>query len=80
MSDSYCSKAASRLSVVTPRSAEETSRVKVMVQKRISELNRLIEDARQRRIKRATMRDRKKDNQNDLNSLLDQVSKLSEVS
>ena len=54
--------------------------MKVMVQKRITDLDQLIEEARQRRIKIAAMRDRKKDNQNDLNSLLARVGKLSEAS
>ena len=54
--------------------------MKVMVQKRITDLDQLIEEARQRRIKIAAMRDRKKDNENDLNSLLARVGKLSEAS
>jgi len=51
-----------------------------MVQKRINELNQVIEDAKQKKLKLAAMRNRKANNQNDLQSLLDQVGKLSEAS
>jgi len=64
----------------TPKTAEDNTRVKVMVQKRINELNQVIEDAKQKKLKLAAMRNRKANNQNDLQSLLDQVGKLSEAS